>query len=687
MDKARLNRIAGSGLAGYVRFVERTSRVIADPEDFAARSYDYRPFILATWHGQFMMLPALSLSLPKLDLRSIVARHGDAAIMAEMSRQFGVEPIFGSGAGGREKDRGGLHALREAVRALKGGSSVFMTADMPPGPARKAGLGIVTMARQSGRPIVPFGIATRRFHSFDTWSRFTLNLPFSTLAITTGVPVWVAPGATVPELEAARREVEASLNEAMRRAYRLAGADIRRTLPRWQTEPQGPIPPGRLLKGYRAMTGMAAPLAPVALERREKFGKEDPARRPERLGQPSRPRPAGELAWFHAASIGEMNAILPLMSALKAKRPGLTALLTTGTVTSARLAEGRLEAGDVHQYAPIDTPAAVAGFLDHWRPELAVFAESEVWPNLVLAISERRIPLALVNATMSKRSFARWRRFKSTARQIFSQFALVLAQNEKPARWFGDIGARRSIPVGNLKYDAPPPPIDRAAFQALEAAIGDRPLFLAASTHPGEEEIIADAHAEVARTMPRLLTIIIPRHPSRGAEVAQMLAARSFEVGRRALGALPGPQTQIYVADTLGELGTFFALSKVSLIGGSLVDKSGKNGHNPIEAAKHGTVILSGPFTESFAEAFRVLGRNDAARFVKTAQELADALKTLLTDAAERERMRAGTATALRTLQGALAKTVNLLLGLMPPSPGAAPSPSSSAPGEVERVA
>ena len=360
-----------------------------------------------------------------------------------------------------------------------------MTADVPGGQARKAGLGIVMAAKQSGRAILPVAIATKRYLALNTWSRMKINLPHSSLGFAIGPIVRVPREATPEELEKYRQEVEDSLNLATQQAYDRAGGDLSRAVPGGAGAKS--TEPGLWLKTYRAVTSFARPMAPLLLGLRERRGKEEPLRRNERLGQPRIKRPAGRLAWFHAASVGETNAILPLMAALAQERPSLSFLLTTGTVTSAKLAAQRLGPRAIHQYAPLDAPEYVASFLDHWRPDLAVFTESEIWPNLILESSARGIPLALVNGRMTKRSFRRWRRNPGFAHPLFSRFDLVLAQNEGLARRFATLGAPNAIPAGNLKIDAPAPLVDDAELERLRPALQGRPLLIAACTHEGED--------------------------------------------------------------------------------------------------------------------------------------------------------------------------------------------------------
>jgi 3-deoxy-D-manno-octulosonic-acid transferase len=658
-----MNRIAGRTLAGLISLVRRTSRSVYEPTDALARLASDHPLILAVWHGQFMLSSAFRPS-GDVKVAAMVARHGDAELVGAAMEHLGVELIRGAGAGGRRKDRGGVHALRQAVRALKDGYSVVMTADVPPGPARKAGIGIVTIARLSGRPIVPCAAASSRFHSFDTWSRLTINLPGSKIAYVAGDPIWVAADASEAEMELARQQLERAMNAATVRAYEIAGADLRRATPASAAGADAsPADPDFRLRAYRTTMSLLRPLAPLILKVRERSGKEDPRRRGERLGHASVARPTGVLCWAHAASVGETNAVLPVIEALSAARPDLNFLLTTGTVTSAGLAERRLGQNAVHQYVPLDAPEYARRFLDHWQPDLAVFTESEIWPSLILETAARDIPIALVNARLSHKSRRRWQRNKAMAVPLFGRFSIILAQNDRMALGFSALGARNVLSVGNLKIDAPPPPVDLNELERLKSALGGRPVFAAASTHEGEEESIAVAHRALARHFEGLCSIIAPRHPERGTALAEMLRNLGFTVAQRSLGALPGPRTEIYIADTIGELGTLYALAPVAFIGGSLIDRGGQN---PIEAIRHGAAVLTGPHWQNFRDAYRTLLRHQGAIEVKSSADIASAVSRLLDSPAELQRMRSGATQALGTLSGALDKTVEALMRYLP---------------------
>ncbi len=417
------------------------------------------------------------------------------------------------------------------------------------------------------------------------------------------------------------------------------------------------------LQAYRALMAAAAPAAPLLLAWRERRGKEDPARRSERLGWSSIKRPGGPLVWFHAASVGETNAVLPLIAALKEQRHDVSVLLTTGTVTSARFAKARMPRDIIHQYVPLDSPPFARRFLDHWKPDIAIFAESEIWPTLIEETAGRGVALVLVNARMSERSFNRWQRRPGAARALLGRFDLVLAQNERYAERFSKLGAPAATPVGNLKIDAPAPPADTKLLQDLKKGTAGRPLFLAASTHPGEETIITQVHARLAKSHPGLLTIIGPRHPHRGADIAEIVRSAGLRPALRSSKEALNGRADIYIADTIGELGLFYALAPVAFIGGSLVRHGGQN---PIEAVKHRTVVLSGPYVKNFDDAFKALKRAGGCEEIGSADELAERIDVLLSDAEARERMLKRGEKVVASMSGALEKSLTALSSLLP---------------------
>jgi len=565
--------------------------------------------------------------------------------------------IRGAGAGKRRRDRGEATASLDPLRALMGGASVAMTADVPPGPARHTGKGIAKLASLSGRPVVPFAIATRRFIALPSWSAFTVNLPFSTLAVVIGNPVAVPPGKDAEAIEKGRIAIERALAEATARAYALAGANDPLTT-------QDKAKPGLSLKVYRALTRLAAPFAPVILAWRTRRGKEERDRRPERYGLASVPRPSGFLAWFHAASVGEANAALPVIEAIAAEWPEIRLLLTTATVTSARLARTRMPKGVLHQYVPLDNQIFMQRFLHHWRPDLAVLVESEIWPNLVLETKALNIPLVLINGRISVSTFKRWRRRPGLSRPLFSAFDLVLAQNGNLAERFAQLGVPRALDVGNLKADAPPPPADLPGRLMLDAALAGRSVWLAASTHQGEDETVMTAHLRMKPAHPDLLTVVAPRHPERGPLIADKLRAAGLKVGLRSEGMLPETDSDIYIADTIGELGLFYALAPVAFVGGSLVNRGGQN---PVEPIKLGAAVLTGPNWQNFRDSYRKLLDAGGCKQVTDATSLAEAALHLLEDEDARHTMTEVALSTVSAMGGALPRTLAELETYLPP--------------------
>ena len=380
---------------------------------------------------------------------------------------------------------------------------------------------------------------------------------------------------------------------------------------------------------YRVAARPLAPLAVVYLKWRRKRGKEDPRRYLERQGVTGTARPQAPLLWIHAASVGEATAMLALIERLLQAGPMLEILVTTGTVTSAHLLESRLPARARHQFVPVDLPGWIARFLDHWRPDMALWVESELWPNLILATHARGIPMALVNARLSASSYARWQKWRGLIRPVLQAFSLCLAQDEEQARRFRQLGAREVGVVGDLKAAAAALPVDRRQLDELRRQVNARPLWLAASTHAGEEEVAALAHRRVSASHLGLLTIIVPRHPTRGDAIEAMLAARGLRVARRSRGEAITDGTDVYLADTIGELGLFYSLSGIAFIGGSLV---AKGGHNPFEAARLDCAVLYGPDTRNCAGMAAELAAAGAAETVSDADGLARAVSALLGD-------------------------------------------------------
>ncbi len=380
---------------------------------------------------------------------------------------------------------------------------------------------------------------------------------------------------------------------------------------------------------YGGLTRIAAPLAPWLLRRRARRGKEDAGRLAERLGRASLGRPDGKLIWLHGASVGETLSVLPLVEALLAADPGLSLLATSGTLASAVLLAQRLPPRAFHQFAPIDTPAAAQRFIAHWRPDVAVFVESEIWPNLLVAARRAGARTALVSARLSDASLRGWRRLPTAARALFGGFDLILTQDDATALALAKVGARDDGRL-NLKLVAEPLPAASAALEAARLAIGERPVLLAASTHPGEDELVLEVFAWLKDRPDRPLLVLVPRHTGRGGAIAEIAIGQGCHVARRAIGEALDATTQVYVADTLGELGLWFRLARIALICGSLVPHIG--GHNPLEAARLSCPAASGRHVENWRGVYAALEAERAVRMVGGATELAGLFAEALTD-------------------------------------------------------
>ncbi len=416
--------------------------------------------------------------------------------------------------------------------------------------------------------------------------------------------------------------------------------------------------PTPLLATYRVLTSLLAPLGPTFLGWRLRRGKEDPRRMRERLGIAGLARPHGPLAWLHGASVGEGLALLPLVDQLRAR--GFHVLLTTGTVSSAHVLAQRLPGGAMHQYVPLDVPLYMRRFVDHWRPDLVMLAESELWPNLVTEVTNRAIPLVLVNARLSERSFRRWQKLPGFISALLGRIDLCLAQTRDDAARLMMLGAPRVQVVGNLKYDVPAPPVDSARLADLTARIGPRPVWVAASTHGGEEEIALAVHRALLTRFPSLLTIVVPRHAPRGADIAAMASANGVVAGLRSRGHQPSRDLGFYIADTMGELGLFYRVTGIVYVGKSLVAAGGQN---PIEPAKLGSAILHGPNVANFTEVYATLDDAHGAIEVGDADTLARTLAMLFADPAHLRRTARAAVEAVEKLGGASA---NILQALEP---------------------
>ncbi|MFD9897042.1 lipid IV(A) 3-deoxy-D-manno-octulosonic acid transferase [Mesorhizobium sp. NPDC059025] len=411
-----------------------------------------------------------------------------------------------------------------------------------------------------------------------------------------------------------------------------------------------------MLSLYRAAGSAAYPLAGPYVAWRASKGKEDRARSRERYGVASQERPDGPLIWVHAASVGETNAVVPLVRSILDY--GVTVVLTTGTVTSAKLVAERLGDRVIHQYVPLDLRPAVSRFLNHWHPDLVIIAESEIWPNTILELGARSVPQVLVNGRLSDRSFASWKKRSNIAEALFENLAHVVAQSEVDGERFRALGARPVTVSGNLKVDTPPPPVNAGELALLSRQINGRPTWAAISTHDGEEIIAAEVHKTLASRHPGLLTIVVPRHPDRAEALVETFAGMGLAVARRSLDDQITPDVDILLGDTIGEMGLYLRLTEIAFVGRSLTSEGGQN---PLEPAMLETAVLAGRNVQNFRDSYQRLLDAGAAKLVRDRPMLAGAVNFLLSnESARREMMAAGAAT-VEQMRGALATTQRAL--------------------------
>ncbi|HEY4174391.1 MAG TPA: 3-deoxy-D-manno-octulosonic acid transferase [Rhodopila sp.] len=415
-----------------------------------------------------------------------------------------------------------------------------------------------------------------------------------------------------------------------------------------------------LAAGWTITATLLAPALRLNLRRRAANGREIAARLPERRGIDPTPRPAGPLLWMHAASVGETMSILPVLDALRNRTK---VLLTTGTVTSQalldqRIPEQNLSANVLHRFAPLDVPSWVQRYLAHWQPDAACFVESELWPNQLAACRAMDIPLMLVNARMSARSFDYWRRVPGFARRVLGGFTHIQARGEQDAERLTALGAEHVECSGDLKFAAPALPVDQAEYDRLHTILANRPVWLAASTHPNEETIIAAAHRALATCYPNLLTIIVPRHPERGPELAAV-----FQAPRRSAGQGPPAGEGIWIADTLGELGLWYRLAPIAFVGRSLVAPGG--GQNPLEPARLGCAIAVGPHTGNFTDHIALLRQAGGLAEVADAATLASFVANMFDHPDQRHRLGEHAASCAARHADLPARTAETLLSLL----------------------
>ncbi len=601
-------------LAAYMRLIKATTRWDVRGRDVMGPLWETETGMIgALWHGNIMM----ALSSWPMDRQTpgfLISRSPDGAFVAGATQKLGAKAMRGSTKNTRKsKEKGGSAALRQMIRHVDDGGLMAITPDGPRGPRGEAGMGAIKLAQLTGAPIVALGVATRWRIVFKTWDRLCLPLPFGRGTIVWAGPISVPKNADTAALESKRQQLETCLSQASAEAERAC-------------HPHRPL----ALSVYRIATQLFAGFAKPWLQHRVHSDKEDAARLGERLGRTSIERPKGTLVWVHGASVGETDLALNLIQTLHGAKKDIRFLLTTGTQTSADLAARRMKSHTRHQYLPLDIPDAVDRFLTHWQPELGVFVESELWPNLITAAEDKRIKLALVNARMNATSLRRWHRAPASAKHLLNAFDWIGTADETTRKGLATLTDWSITQSGNLKLSAPPPTADQAALKQLKSAFGARPVWLALSTHEGEDQIILNAHKRILTEHPQAVLILVPRHPERASEIARLCANALLISQTHSSGKTPNADSSVYIGDSIGDMGLWLRLASPAFIGGSLLPDL--SGHNPLEAVRLNVPVLSGPHRASFDALYASLADAGGAKIVTTETELATAILSLWVD-------------------------------------------------------
>lgn len=604
------SRLLRAVLRSWLGFSLRTTRwqFEAPPKTRALllaerKGGDVPGLLVAFWHEELALSPALwwwtEPRNPSMQLHVLISKNHDGRMIADVVSPWRIPAIHGS-SDSKGKSKGGAAALRRIRQVLRSGHVVAITPDGPRGPRRQVQQGVAALAAQMNVPVLPVGMMCRCVRA-RSWDRMVLPLPFGRGRIVCGAPLYVAPG----QKEAAAAELTRELNAASTAAARQwdGEGDALFSMPVTRKHTSGGS--DQLWSG---LTTLLAPALTAMLHVRRRRGKEIDGRLRERMGLAPVKRPAGRLIWFHAASVGETISVLPVIRSVLTEAPDVTVLLTTGTVTAAQIAQREANASGrfLHQFVPLDVPRWVGRFLAKWQPAGLVLTESELWPSLIRACHRQHIPVMVLNGRMSPRALKGWRRAPRFAQRMMSRLTWVAARSPEDAARFRQLGADPVFCYGDLKLAAAPLAPDQTLLDRARTATGNRPVWIAASTHPGEDETILAAAQQLQAQFPGLLTIIAPRHPERGAEIARLTEKARLttsSVPRRSAGQFPAATDAVWIIDTLGELGTVFQLSPVVFMGNSLFPRAGGGGHNPFEPARSGCTLLTGPQTGNFEEA------------------------------------------------------------------------------------
>ena len=581
--------------------------------------------IMVSWHGRALMLPYLGRNMPR-PVKALVSPHADGAIIGKILRRYDIYPIDGS------SDRRAVGAAKQITDELKSGTSVTLISDGPRGPRMRLNKSVIYFASKTGKPIVGMTYSSKGAKVLNSWDAMLMPKFFKEGVVKCTKPMFVPENVDENEVEKLRKQMEDELNSLTFAADEACG--LPKILPMDTIKPRQKRNWGAkrfiYIRIYQFLMWALFPiLRATYIKKRQKNGKEPVERFNERLGNYTHRRPKGKLYWFHGASVGEAISMLPLIDKLLNEDKDLHIMVTTGTLTSAEIMAKRLPERAFHQFIPFDVPKFARSLLAHFKPDAVFWFESELWPSLLFEIKKQRIPLILVNGRISDKSFKTWNYVKPISRELLSCFTLLLGQSEQDKMRMQMLS---SIPVtclGNIKYAGMPLPVDENALQELKSAVNGRQVFLISSTHHDEEAQLAVELPRLQAVVKDILVIVVPRHPNRGGEITEMFIEKGFKTEQRSAGGVIGKDTEVYVADTIGEMGLWYKLAEVSFIGGSLIPHGGQNF---IEPARDKNAVILGPYMHNFTDMTARAKEANALVQVESAKEVIDNVIAFMTD-------------------------------------------------------
>lgn len=585
----------------YVFFVFSTSKITIRISSESQKLLEKSVALPCLWHNRILLIPYLMKKFGSF--AAVISMHKDGDFLSEFLMRYGHSSIRGSSR------KGAFNAMKGIVESLKNKTSVFITPDGPLGPRYNINGNITSISSKYSAPVIPVCYSARNSKALKTWDKFVIPLPFNNIILEIADPLVFDEDAT-----------EESKKELLQKTMMAQSERLDREV---ASEKEGVfLIPRAMFSLYRFSSYIAHPFIRIYLNFRVKNGKETEDSIEEKLGYPSADRPSGKLLWVHAASVGESKSVLPIIEILS-KKHKLNVLITTSTLTGAEFIKGKIASNKklIHQFIVLDTPQNVKKFFNYWKPNAAVFIDSEIWPNVLY---DAKFPIILANGRISPKSFYYWNIIPNAFNFVTRNLSVISPTTKQDADFFNILGVRdKIVSLGNLKNAAPPLEYDSSEYTKLKKAlVGFN--FLCASTHADEEANILQHFKNSGVNI-----IIAPRHPNRAKEIAEYAEKIGFEVLMRSVANTPkftSKKPKVYVIDKLGELGLWYKLADISFVGGSFIQVGG---HNVIEAAQLGAPVIVGPQTYNFTDAISHLKEYDAIIQVNTFEELKEAVLSI----------------------------------------------------------